>query len=153
MSCVPHVAHCADLHKIFWPVMLNAGRRVRPAPRIDMPSIQTTPLRSRTWVQATCSQCPWNPPSQFLSPRFTDTGSLSPRQVVTSLPGPNPHQHPQHFQDRPSTTKLRPSPALPLIYLIIDPSSKHPALASASEQCEGACSLYISSLPCGGHDV
>ena len=107
---LPQIAH-AGLHKTFWPVMLNAGRRVPPAPRIDMPSIQTTPQSSRTWVQATMQAMLPAGLSLLHSfshhgPRTLAAGRLD--ELVTSLPSPHPHQHPHHFQDRPSTAKLRP---------------------------------------------
>ena len=56
---------------------------------------------------------------------------------------------PSHSNDRPSTTKLRPSPAL-LSYLIIGPSShflRHLSLASASEQCFGRQALQVHISP------
>ena len=71
-------------------------------------------------------------------PRILAAGPVD--KFVTSLPGPNPHQHPHHFPDRPSsTTKLRPSRRfLSFTSLLILPRAflKHPALASASEQFE-----------------
>lgn len=53
-----HLAYTAhlDLYKRFWSVMPNAGTRVPPAPRIDMPGIQTTAQSLRTWYKRPCKQ-------------------------------------------------------------------------------------------------
>ena len=86
---LPHIAH-ADLHNRFWPVMLNAGTRMHPAPRIDMPGIQTTPHSSRTWVQAAMQAMlpAWNSPSQFLSPSLHCPARTHTNILTTSRTGP-----------------------------------------------------------------
>ena len=127
-----------------------------------MPGIQATPQSSRTWYKRPCKQ--YSPLGLLFLHSFShhDHWQLDPwtgsslhclartRTIIILSTSRGPNLTPSHSNDRPSTTKLRPSSALPFIYLIIDPSLrflKHLALASASERCFGLEALQVHISP------